>query len=692
MTIIKESIEDKLEGDFRSLFEIHPSPMWVYDPETLRFLIVNKAAQELYGYSLTEFAGLTVLDIRPHYERQRMLEAVQDRSDMERAERWEHLKANGEVFQVLTYGREVWLEGKSAILAIVQDRSELNAAQKEVVAARALLDSIVDNLPVGVFVKDMAEDGRYIRFNEACAAITGLSTETVIGNNDRGLFSEAQVRAFRREDERAFRSSTITYVEEKIERQDGTRRVVHTVRRVLPSADGTPARYLIGIARDVTEKREFEARLERLAMHDVLTGLPNRAAFMEHIRHRLAQSAAFGPFALIYIDVDHFKHINDSIGHPAGDALLCEMARCLTALKDEGDFVARLGGDEFAVLVALGDGSRPRAFVEDLLQALQTPFELEGVKEYVSCSVGVALGPDDGDSVDVLMRSADLALYAAKDAGRSTYRFYATEMRIAADRRHQMATELRDAIAQRELELFYQPIVCTRSGSIAGFEALIRWRHPVRGLVPPAEFIPAAEENGLILQIGEWVLREACTTAARWPGNLRIAVNLSVSQFRDTRLLQTMVNVLDETGLAPGRLEIEVTESVFLADNIQGVPLLKAIRELGVRIAIDDFGTGYSSLSYLRSFPFDKIKLDKSFVSGINDDAGDLAIIRAVAGIARGFKVTTLAEGVETEEQLGQLRAEGFDEVQGFLLGKPMPKDQAEALILPTAVRVAAKV
>lgn len=671
-----------VEGDFRSLFETHPSPMWVYDPDTLRFLIVNRAAQDLYGYSLAEFATRTVLDIRPNYERQRMLDAIQDRSDMEIAERWEHLKSNGEIFQVLTYGREVRLEGKNAILAIVQDRTELNAAEREALATKTLLDSIVDNLPVGVFVKDMAENGQYIRFNEACAAITGVTPAQVLNKDDTALFPAEQALKFRVQDEWAFASSSTTHVEEKIERVDGDRRTVRTLRRILPSTDGLAPRYLVGILQDVTEERAVEAKLERLAMHDDLTGLPNRAAFTDHIRHRLSGLDDTGGFALLYVDVDHFKHINDSIGHPAGDTLLCEIARCLLELKDDSDFVARLGGDEFAVLLDLGKtGKRPREFAEHLLGALQTPFDLDGVKEYVSCSVGIALGPVDGHTVDVLMRSADLALYAAKDAGRSTYRSYSADMRIAAERRHSLAMELREAITEHQFELHYQPITQLKSGELTGFEALIRWHHPLRGLVSPAEFIPVAEENGLIAQIGEWALREACNTAAGWPSHLKVAVNFSVSQFRDAGLLQTLVHVLDETTLCPGRLEVEVTESVFLADNVQGIPLLKAIKELGVRIAIDDFGTGYSSLSYLKSFPFDKIKLDKSFVSAIQTDAGDLAIIRAVAGIARGFNATTLAEGVETEAQLRLLRAEGFDEVQGFLLGKPMPKYAAEALI-----------
>jgi diguanylate cyclase (GGDEF)-like protein/PAS domain S-box-containing protein len=656
--------------------------MWVYDPQSLRFLIVNKAAQDLYGYSLAEFAGKTVLDIRPDYEKQRMLDAVQNRSDMEIAERWEHLKSNGEIFHVLTYGREVRVEGRNAILAIVQDRTELNAAQREALAAKNLLDSIVDNLPVGVFVKDMQDDGRYISFNEACAVITGLSPGEALNRTDRTLFPAEQAAKFRSQDEWAFASSSTTLIEEEIERLDGTVGTLRTIRRTLPSADGRRPRYLVGIIQDVTEERHVEARLEQLAMHDALTGLPNRASFTDHIRRRLDDAAIRGPFALLYVDVDHFKHVNDSIGHPAGDTLLCEIAKCLLDLKEEKDFVARLGGDEFAVLLDLGENSRRAlTFAERFFLALQTPVDLDGIREYVSCSIGIALGPKDGDTVDVLMRSADLALYAAKDAGRSPDRTDTAEMRIVAELRHSLATELRQAIAEQQFEVHYQPIVQLKTGKLTGFEALVRWRHPTRGLVPPAEFIPVAEENGLISQIGEYVLREACARAARWPGHLKIAVNISVSQFRDSGLLEAIISALHETGLQPERLEIEVTESVFLAENIQGIPLLKAMKALGVRIAIDDFGTGYSSLSYLRTFPFDKIKLDKSFVSGIQTEAGGLAIVRAVVGIAKGFKATALAEGVETEQQLRLLRAEGFNEAQGFLLGKPMPPEEAEAMI-----------
>jgi diguanylate cyclase (GGDEF)-like protein/PAS domain S-box-containing protein len=655
--------------------------MWVYDPDTLRFLIVNNAAVDLYGYSREAYAAMTVLDIRPAHERQRMITAVHARSDMERAERWTHLKADGTMLEVLTYGRGVRFNGRDAILAIVQDRTEVNAAHREVSDTRSLLDSIVDNLPVGVFVKDMDADGLYILFNEACGEIIGRHSLDVVGRSDHIFFNDEQAAAFREQDARAFASPAAISFEETMQRSDGQQRILRTVKRALPSPDGSAPRYLLGISQDVTEERSVEARLAYMAMHDVLTGLPNRAFFAEHIKRVSSLATADKPVALLYLDVDHFKHINDSKGHAAGDALLCQVAARLTDLAEEGDLVARLGGDEFALLVGFREIGCIERFVERLLTSLSSPFDLDGVNEHVTCSIGIALAPDHAEDDDVLMRHADLALYAAKESGRSTYRFYEPSMRLEAERRHMLTVELREALQKNQFELYYQPIVQLENDGLGGFEALIRWNHPERGLVPPMEFIPVAEETGLIVAIGEWVLREACRTAARWPSELKVAVNLSVSQFRHTSLLASVVSALDESGLRPERLEIEITESVFLTDVGQSLPLLKALKELGIRIAIDDFGTGYSSFSYLRAFAFDKIKLDRSFIAGIDTDPGNLAIVRAVVGIGSGFNATTLAEGIETDAQLLRLRQEGFHEVQGYLLGKPMPLAEAERLI-----------
>jgi len=672
---------DTPNDDFQSLFATHPSPMWVYDPGSLRFLIVNNAALDLYGYSRQDYARMTVLDIRPEQERRRMLNAVQARTDMERAERWTHLKANGETLEVLTYGRAVRFDGRDAILAIVQDRTEVNAAQRQVSDTRSMLDSIVDNLPIGVFVKDMEEDGRYILFNEACGGIVGYDPKDIVGKSDRIIFDDRQTDIFREQDSRALGAGATISFEETMQHADGTTRILRTIKRALPALDGGAPRYVLGISHDVTEERSVEARLAYMAMHDALTGLPNRAFFADHIQREARIATAENPLALLYLDVDHFKHINDSKGHAAGDALLCQVAARLMQLVADGDLVARLGGDEFAFLLRSEQRESIECFAERLLRSLSAPFDLDGVNERVTCSIGIALAPEHAEDDDVLMRNADLALYAAKEGGRSTYRFYLPEMRLEAERRHMLTAELHEALLEGQFELHYQPIVQLDDDGLAGFEALIRWRHPVRGLIPPMEFIPLAEETGLIVQIGEWVLREACRAAAVWPNHLKIAVNLSVCQFRHNSLLATVVSALDDTGLRPERLEIEITESVFLADVEQSLPLLRALKELGIRIAIDDFGTGYSSFSYLRAFAFDKIKLDRSFVSGIETDPGNLAIVRAVVGIGSGFNATTLAEGIETEEQLQKLRAEGFSEVQGFLLGRPMLQAEAEALI-----------
>ena len=683
-----------LDGDFRSLFDIHPSPMWVYCPATLHFLIVNEAARTLYGFSRSDYERMTVLDIRPPHERERMRDAVQQRTDIERAERWSHLKVSGEVFQVLTYGREIRFEGREAILAIVQDRTELAVAHRQVSETRSFLDTIVDSLPIGVFVKDLDQDGRYVIYNNECASVIGSSPDDVIGRDDAAIHGEDKAELLRRQDLRVFYSEGSLSFEDTHRRTDGSVTTRRTVKKMLPASDGSRPRYLLGVSQDISEERAVEAELARLAMRDSLTGLWNRNHFSSEISRRAGSVDRCGHFAVLYIDVDHFKHINDSIGHSAGDALLCQIAGRLGALTQDGDVVARLGGDEFAMLINIShDGARARQVAAGLLSIMADPFDLDGMREHVGCSIGIALAPDDGDNVDVLMRNADLALYSAKDAGRATFRFYESWMRIEAERRHQLTIELRRAIEENELELYFQPIYRLAGQTLAGFEALLRWRHPERGLILPGDFIATAEDTGLIIPIGEWVMLEACRTAATWPSDIKVAVNLSVSQFRSANLLQHLVHCLDRSGLAPGRLELEVTESVFLYDSAHSLPLLQTLKELGVRIAIDDFGTGYSSLSYLRSFAFDKIKLDRSFVADLEANPGDLAIVRAVAGMAAGFKAVALAEGIETEAQAQRLTAEGYGEGQGYFFGRPMPKHEAAALIaarLPARERLRA--
>ncbi|KXF79515.1 diguanylate phosphodiesterase [Paramesorhizobium deserti] len=669
------------DEDFRVLFTTHPTPMWVYDPQTLQFLIINQAAIELYGYDREQFRQLTVLDIRPPAERDRMLDAIREKSDLDRPQRWQHLKADGEIIDVLTYGRQVRFRGREAVLAIVQDRTEVNQAYKQVHHTRSLLDNLVSNLPLGVFVKDMEDDGRYVLFNEAAGEISGRTPAEVLGRTTSAIFPKREAIRLNRQDQVAMRRSEVLSLEQKIVRPDGETRIIRSIKRRIPASDGSRPRYLIGLSEDVTEKREILSRIEHVAMHDALTGLANRAYFTSHVGKLLKEEHEAEPFALLYIDVDHFKQVNDSMGHPAGDLLLREVAARLRELISPDDFIARIDGDEFALVFMGGDTSEISIFAEKLMATFARPFRLGDNEEHVCCSIGIALAPKHGDEVDLLLRNADLALHAAKGDGRSTFRFYEHSMRLAAEKRHIMTLELRQALAEGQFELYYQPIFTLADDSISGFEALIRWHHPQRGMVSPAEFIPVAEETGLIAGIGQWVLREACKTAARWPKSVKISVNLSPAQFGQPGLLDSVVTALEEADLEPHRLELEITESIFLSNSRQNIQLLYGLRELGVRIAMDDFGTGYSSLSYLRSFPFDKIKIDRSFVSGIEVDTRNLAIIQAVAVLGAAFNITTTAEGVETAQQLHRLKNEQFGEVQGYLTGRPMPAGKVAAFI-----------
>ncbi|MBC8716032.1 bifunctional diguanylate cyclase/phosphodiesterase [Ochrobactrum sp. Marseille-Q0166] len=669
------------DEDFRVLFTTHPTPMWVYDPETLRFVVMNETACALYGYSPDDVPAMTVLDIRPKSEHEQMLAAIRDKSDLERPRQWQHIKANGDIIEVVTYGRQVLFNGKNAILAIIQDLTELTQITRQANHTQSLLDGLVDNMPLGVFVKDMHDEGRYVLYNKAAAAICGHRIEQVVGSLDAEIFPVEEAKLLTQQDRLAMRRGDVLTIERDIGFIDGTPRRMRIVKRPIPPIGSDHPRYLIGIVEDITERRQTEQRMAHIAMHDSLTDLPNRAYFSQHIEAMLKKGESAPAFALLYLDIDHFKNINDSRGHQIGDQLLQQTAERLKCLTNSDQFLARLGGDEFALIFRSDTVSHIAMFADRLLSAFEDPFELGATSEFISCSIGIAQAPLHGDCTDVLMRNADLALYAAKANGRRTFSFYQQSLRLAVEKRHAMMTDLRIALASEQFELHYQPIFNLKTGQISGFEVLLRWWHPTLGLVSPADFIPIAEEAGLIGTIGDWVLRQACLEAASWPHGIKVSVNLSPVQFNQTTLLDSVTGALQAASLCPERLELEITESVFLQNSKHNTEQLFELRRLGVRIAMDDFGTGYSSLSYLRSFPFDKIKVDRSFVSGIEVDTRDLAIIQAVATLGAGFRIVTTAEGVETKQQLDCLREQNFGEVQGFLMGRPMPASEVTDFI-----------
>ena len=440
---------------------------------------------------------------------------------------------------------------------------------------------------------------------------------------------------------------------------------------------------------DITEQRQSEVKIEYMAHHDALTDLANRVLLNDRLEYALGRVQHGEMVAVHHLDLDQFKAVNDTFGHPCGDKLLRIVAERLRGLVGEADTIARMGGDEFVIVQAtIADPADATSLAQAVIDALSEPYDIDGQQAVIGVSIGISVGPGDGSNPDKLLRNADLALYRAKSDGRGTFRFFEPVMDLQMQTRRIMEQDLRKALPAGEFELHYQPVVNLASKEISGFEALIRWNHPSKGMISPADFIPLAEEIGFIVPMGEWVIRQACATAAQWPDDLHVAVNISAIQFRSPGLMQVIVSALAASGLAPTRLEIEITESVLLHNKEATLAVLHQLRALGIRIAMDDFGTGYSSLTYLQSFPFDKIKIDRSFVKNITENSSSLNIVRAVAALANGMGMTATAEGVETAEQLHSIASEGCTEMQGFLFSQAASRRRDRAAI-PVGTRAA---
>ncbi len=548
----------------------------------------------------------------------------------------------------------------------------LDASAAKLGRTQKFLDTIIENMPLSVAVKDV-RDRCYVLINRTAEAIFGIERGDFIGREVHGPSDgETAQNLFPLADEALTTLDLQTIGEHAVCTPHNGTRILTTKNLSIQDETGEQ-RYLLSLSEDITERKEAEARIEHMAHHDALTDLPNRPAFLEHLTRAIDAAAANRElFAVLSIDLDRFKEVNDTFGHAVGDDLLRALAQQLGALAGEA-YLARLGGDEFTLITPIGDQpALAEMLAGQLHAAVATDLDLNGQQLRVGLSIGVAIFPADGTDATMLLNNADAALYRAKAAGRGKTRFFEIEMDNRLRERRTIQRELRTAVGRSELRLYYQPLAKI-DGRVIGFEALVRWHNPQRGMVSPATFIPVAEESGLIIQIGEWVLREACREAAGWPHPLQIAVNLSPIQFRHGDLPGLVHSVLLETGLAPTRLELEITEGVLVEDFDRGLSILRRLKALGVRIAMDDFGTGYSSLSYLQSFPFDKIKIDQSFISNVKSNPQSAAIVRAVIGLAHGLDLPVLAEGVETKAQLDFLAAESCNEVQGYLMGRPHP-------------------
>jgi diguanylate cyclase (GGDEF)-like protein len=440
---------------------------------------------------------------------------------------------------------------------------------------------------------------------------------------------------------------------------------------------------------DVTERKNAEAKIHHLARYDALTGLPNRIFFHDQMEWALATMKRGHHCAVLFVDLDQFKQVNDTLGHPAGDALLFAVAERLRNIIRESDLVARFGGDEFVVLqTPLRNPEAPANLARRIVEELSNSYDIDGHRVVIGASVGIAVAPRDGAGADVLLKNADMALYRAKSEGRGSWRFFEPEMDVKAQARRSLELDLRQAVATGAFEVYYQPLINLKTGKISTCEALLRWNHPERGMISPVEFIPIAEEMGLIVDIGNWVLRRACLDCAQWPDDVHVAVNLSPIQFRRGNVMRAITEALSDSGLATHRLEIEITESVLLQDTEATRALLLQLREFGVRISLDDFGTGYSSLSYLHLFPLHKVKIDRSFLSGVGANKRSLPLLRNVARLITELGMTVTMEGVETKEQLDLIMSEtSVDEAQGYLFSRPVPVRELVKLLDPASLR-----
>jgi diguanylate cyclase (GGDEF)-like protein len=663
-----------------------------------RVVFCNKRYMEIYGLSAEQVAPGTPLS-RLIQRRLDMGHKAPSNSDAYIRERFREASAPTATMQELSDGRTIIFTiypmpdgGGMATHEDITEREEVNARlknqyelgkqQEEMLRLRNLqFDTAINNMSQGLCFFDAEQrlivcNDRYVEMYDLPPDRVGPGTPLTEIVDMR--FEAGSVPAMSREEYLRWRGKVAISskpIDSIVELRSG--RTFKIRHRPMPDCGW------VATHEDITEQRQSEVKIEYMAHHDSLTDLANRVLLNEQLELALGQIHRNEMVAIHHLDLDQFKAVNDTFGHPAGDKLLKIVADRLRGLVRETDTIARMGGDEFVIVQAsIADPGDATSLAQRIIHLLGEPFDIDGQQVLIGVSVGIAVGPGDGLTADKLLRNADLALYRAKGDGRSTFRFFEPVMDLQMQTRRILEQDLRRALPAGEFELYYQPVVNLASRTVSGFEALIRWNHPQRGLVSPGTFIPLAEEIGFIVPMGEWVIREACATAAGWPGNSRVAINISAVQFRNPGLMQVIIGALATSGLDPTRLEIEITETVLLQNKDTTLAVLHQLRALGVRIALDDFGTGYSSLTYLQCFPFDKIKIDRSFVKDITENTGSLNIVRAVAALASGMGMTATAEGVETREQLDSITSEGCTEMQGFLFSRPLPAREIERLFL----------
>jgi diguanylate cyclase (GGDEF)-like protein/PAS domain S-box-containing protein len=570
-----------------------------------------------------------------------------------------------------------------SLLASMIDRR----AKSELHQQKVLLDTALDNMSQGLSMFDA--DGRILLYNDRYAEMMGRTGMALQGRLLLDVLRQQQALGRWDGDPDQFVASVIA---EARAGNSVTRTVSRNGRSIRIVDQPMRGGGWVATFEDITEWQAAQEQISHMARHDALTNLPNRTLFREQLEKALRLAKRSDQLAVLCLDLDHFKDINDSLGHPVGDALLKEVARRLGECITDHDTVARLGGDEFAIVQFCSDcdPSAVALLASHVVEQVSAPYEIAGHQLVIGVSIGISLAPEDGKNPDELLKNADLALYRAKEDGRGTYRFFETGMDARAQARRLLELDLRAALKRGEFEVYYQPIRDVARDTVVAFEALVRWNHSLRGMISPVNFIPLAEETGLIVPIGDWVLRQACMDAAQWSQDVGVAVNLSPVQFKNLNLVSSVKDALKASGLPAHRLELEITESVLLQNSEATLAVLHELRGFGVRISLDDFGTGYSSLSYLRSFPFDKIKIDRSFITELATREDSMAIVRAVTGLGKSLGIVTTAEGVETDAQFDLLRQEGCTQAQGYLFSRPRPAAEVENMLTQPRQRLTA--
>ena len=668
------------EHRYRTLFEGNPLPMWIYDYETLRFLAVNDAAVQAYLYSKDEFLKMTIEDIRPLEDIESLRSALADVRTQTLRRPSRHRRKDGTILEVEISSFEFVSGGRRTRLVIAADVTERRRADLKLRESEERYRQLFEQNLAGVF--RTTTDGRILEVNDAMLRMFGWTREELPGITAMDVYFDTEDRKHLMT--RLLQQRSLSNIEVRMKRKDGA--AVWALENMM-LREGPDGEVIEGTIIDITDRKAAQDQIEFQAYHDTLTGLPNRLLFRDRIGVALAHARRTKrSAAVMFLDLDQFKLVNDTLGHTVGDGLLHAVAERLVRCVRAEDTVARMGGDECTILLAdLNDSRAASTVATKILETISTPIVVEHHELFITTSIGIALFPDDGDDAEALLKSADRAMYRAKEMGRNNYQFATQAGEDVSAERLSLERSMRYASRRDEFIVHYQPMIEIASGRVVGAEALIRWKHPVRGMMQPGEFIPIAEQSGLILPMGEWVLRSACDQMKRWHRNgnehLHIAVNLSARQFQQPDLADVVERVLMETGLPPSALDIEITESTAMQNAELTLSTLNKLKKMGVRISIDDFGTGYSSLSYMKRFPIATVKIDHDFVRDVAHDGNDAAIVSAIISMARALKLHVVAEGVEDEEQLAFLQRHDCEYVQGYYYGRPVPSDEFEAVL-----------